>query len=112
MAGVGARDALGAASVGAPLAEHAPEDRLDMVSSIEDFSQQLAQFLKISLDGPVNAYDSVYDDWGIDSLQAFQMIIIIESLAGADVPPPEVPEIFTVQDAYDYYRALAIPEPT
>lgn len=40
---------------------------------------------------------------GLDSLQAFQLIIFIEALANVDVPPLDLPDIYTVQDAYDYY---------
>jgi len=53
----------------------------------------------------------MFDDLGIDSFQAFEVLIIIETAAGLDVPPPELPEIFTLGDAFEYYqaaRALAV----
>ena len=29
-----------------------------------------------------------------------------EALAGADIPPLELPDLYTLGDAYDYYRSL------
>jgi acyl carrier protein len=46
---------------------------------------------------------SIYGDWGLDSLQTFELIIMTEDLAGLRVPPAEVPPIYLIGDAYDYY---------
>jgi len=53
----------------------------------------------------------VFDDLGLDSLQAFELILVTEELAlgdrGATFYPQEVPAIFTMGDAYDYYCSVA-----
>lgn len=72
------------------------------------FSRELADALGVAVPdqtvlGPTT---DLYADWALDSLQAFQLIIVVEAMAGADVPPPEVPALFTLGDAYDYYRSL------
>lgn len=77
-----------------------------MLRSYNEFVRRVSSLLDVELEYPVNPYDSLYDDWGLDSLQAFQLIIIIESLAGLDIPPDEIPLIYTVQDAFDYYRTI------
>lgn len=71
----------------------------------DGFSNRVATLVEIDLDVPVNPYDGLYTDLGFDSLQAFQLIIIIETLADA-MPIDEVPELYTMQDAYDYYAQL------
>lgn len=78
-----------------------------MYDTVEAFGLQLAALLEIDLEGGgVSPTDDLFDDWGLDSLQAFQMIVTVEGLAGVVVPPPEIPEMFTVGDAYAYYRSL------
>jgi acyl carrier protein len=73
--------------------------------SVEAFGQRLATLLEVDVDG-VSPYDDLFADWGLDSLQAFQMVVTIEGMAEVAVPPPEIPEMFTVGDAYAYYRSL------
>jgi acyl carrier protein len=77
-----------------------------MLSS-ESFVTRLASILNVDL-GPIGmSLDvSLYEDWALDSLQAFQMIVAIESLADAIVPPVEIPELFTPLDAFEYYMSL------
>ena len=59
----------------------------------------------LQLDGREVALESgLYDEWGLDSLQAFELIIMTEQLAGLHVPPPDVPEMYTAGDAYVYYQ--------
>ncbi len=72
------------------------------------FARRVAGLLEIEIEADVNPYDHLVDDWGIDSLQVFQVLVIVEAMAGAMVPPPEVPDLQTVGDAYDYYRALLV----
>lgn len=52
--------------------------------------------------------DGLYDDLGLDSFDAFRLILFVEALASADFPPDVVPPMYRVADAYDYYRALTI----
>lgn len=75
-------------------------------TTIDAFGARVAELLAIDLAGDISLEDSLYDDWGLDSLQAFQLIIIIEGMADVLVPPEETPVLFTVQDAYQYYCVL------
>lgn len=81
-----------------------------MYRTIDEFSRVVARLLEIEIVGEISPSDSLFDEWALDSLQAFQLIIVIEAIAGVDVPPPALPEIFTVGDAYGYYRSLVEPE--
>ena len=49
----------------------------------------------------------LFESWMLDSLQAFQLVVAIEALSGVDIPPPEIPYMLTVGDAFDYYLSLA-----
>lgn len=68
------------------------------------FGIRLLSALKVlvPLDG-INPSTGLFDEIGLDSLQAFEMIVIIEGAAELMVPPPELPVIFTISDAYSYY---------
>lgn len=70
------------------------------------FVVELAGLLRLEPKLTFEPDASLFDDWALDSLQAFEMIVIIESMAGADVPPPNLPNLFTVGDAYAYYCSL------
>ena len=48
----------------------------------------------------------LFDELGLDSFDAFRMILFLEELAAIDVPPDDIPPIFTVSDAYGYYAQL------
>lgn len=54
----------------------------------------------------VDAAANLYEDWMLDSLQAFQLTIVIEAIAEVLVPPEELPPLFTLDDAYGYYTAM------
>jgi acyl carrier protein len=77
-----------------------------MKSSVEEFGAALARLLRLEREDRFSHEVGLFDDWGLDSLQAFEMVIIVESMAGCLVPPAVIPELLTVGDAYDYYRAL------
>lgn len=80
-----------------------------MYETIDEFAHRVAELLDIELDGRVNPYDNLYEDWGLDSLQVFQLIVIVEAMADVLVPPPETPDLFTVREAYDYFTSLLKP---
>lgn len=42
----------------------------------------------------------------LDSLQAYELMIATESLAGCYVPPEDAPRLDTLGAAYAYYRRL------
>ena len=78
--------------------------------NLSDFAREVASLLALPDDVDVREGASLYDDWGVDSLQAFQMIVIVESMAGVLVPPEHIPELFTVGDAYGYFCTLRAAE--
>jgi acyl carrier protein len=73
----------------------------------DEFSSKVAQLLQLEIEQPINPYDGLYDVIGIDSVQAFELLVIVESLANVDVPPAEIPGLFTMADVYEYYTGLA-----
>jgi len=54
----------------------------------------------------IGPQSGLYTDLAMDSLQAFELIILVEGLAGVDVPSIALPELYTVEDAYNYYLEL------
>ena len=47
--------------------------------------------------------DSPLSDWGIDSLQTFELILVTEQLAGLTFGLGQVDPIVSVGDAYKYF---------
>ena len=78
------------------------------VLSYDDFVVRVGNLLDIDFPAVVNPFADLYDELGLDSLQAYQLIVIVESLADA-VPPDDIPELYTMQDAFAYYEALRAP---
>lgn len=74
--------------------------------SFEAFTTVLCDQLDVDADVPRDRDAGVFEHWALDSLQAFQLIVTVEAMASAVVPPPTIPEIFTAGDAYAYYCAL------
>ena len=74
--------------------------------NFDEFVERLRELLRIEIPEPVNRYDSLYDDLGLDSFKAFELLIICESLADNVVPPETPPELFTLADAFTYYEQL------
>lgn len=59
----------------------------------------------------MQGHTGLFDDLDLDSLQALQLMFAVEAMSGTDVPPPDLPEIFTLGDAYDYYLELVAAQP-
>lgn len=78
---------------------------------LDEFCDRVLTLLEMHEAGAVNPDDSLYETIGLDSFQAFQLIIIVESLAGIDVPPIELPAMYTLRDAYGYYVMLRDMDP-
>lgn len=71
------------------------------------FTSKIAELLYLDVaDLDLSPTASLYNDWALDSLSAFQLIVLIEALAGADVPPAQIPDLYTVGDAYTYFVSL------
>lgn len=71
-----------------------------------DFSQRICEALSVDAGQPIEVAASLYNDLGLDSFQAFQLIVVIESLAAVSIPPAELPYLYTMEDAYSYYCSL------
>lgn len=58
--------------------------------------------------GPVVPVDAgeettIADDLGIESIKVYELVIVTENLASCDVPPDELPGLFTLGDLHQYY---------
>lgn len=73
--------------------------------TFDQYSQRLATAFGLAVVAP-SPDAGLYDDLGLDSLQAFQLMLFTEGLAGASFPPDFPPPLFTVGDAYSYYELL------
>jgi acyl carrier protein len=70
-----------------------------------DFARLVVEHLDLEHEGPWYPWTGLYDDLGVDSFQAFQLILVLEAAAGLDLGPDELPPIYTLGDAYEYYRS-------
>jgi acyl carrier protein len=68
----------------------------------------LALIAEMQISDALARYPEVdlFTDWGLDSLQSFQLVVIIEALAEVQRPPVEAIDIRTLGDAFTYYKAL------
>lgn len=73
---------------------------------MDDFIAKLRSILSVEIPKDVNPYSSLYGDLGLDSFQAFELIVVTEDLAECIVPPLEIVELYTLADAFAYYRRL------
>jgi RimJ/RimL family protein N-acetyltransferase/acyl carrier protein len=82
-------------------------DRAGRNLTYDTFADELAELLGLDdVERPVSRYLGLYDELGLDSLQAVQLLVMIEALAGVGDPPGEPPKLFTFDDAYRYYEEL------
>lgn len=72
----------------------------------DDFARHLAQALRVDPGPHIAEATDLFEEWMLDSLQAFEMILVVETMADVALPPPTIPEIFTVGDAYRYLVSL------
>jgi acyl carrier protein len=73
------------------------------VLSLDEYCRRIFGILELPAPEPVDPTAGLFDELALDSLQAFELIVVTEQLAGRDVPPPELPTIWTLGDAYRYY---------
>jgi acyl carrier protein len=70
--------------------------------------------LRIGFSGPIpdpaTPDTGLYDDMGLDSLAAFELIIAVETLAESLALLPEMPALFTLGDAFAYFEDLRAAE--
>jgi acyl carrier protein len=80
--------------------------------TFEQFADRLIAGLGLSMpiDPQCPGNTQLFGDDGLDSFHAFELLILIETMAKLELPPTELPVIFTLGDAYAYYleaRSLA-----
>lgn len=78
--------------------------------TFEEFVRRIGVMLRLEISPPATPATGLYDDLGFDSFQAFELLIAIEALADALVPPVDVPALFTLGDAFAYYVQLRAAE--
>lgn len=78
-----------------------------MTNEFKDFAGRLLTMLDVELPAKLTRDADLYADLGLDSLQAFQLVLLIESLTGVVVPPETVPALYSLGDAFDYYAMLS-----
>ncbi|MHB1776636.1 MAG: acyl carrier protein [Acidimicrobiales bacterium] len=71
--------------------------------SLDEYCRRIFALLDAAAPEPVDPAAGLFDELALDSLQAFELIVVTEQLAGRDVPPPALPAIWTLGDAYGYY---------
>jgi acyl carrier protein len=71
--------------------------------TFDEFAIFLAQALELEPPITLQPTTGLYDELGLESLQAFQMVIAIETRAGLEIPEDDVPELYTLGDAYEYF---------
>jgi acyl carrier protein len=72
--------------------------------TFEQFAETLLTRLRFGGPVQVEPGTGLYDELELDSVHALEMIVVIENMADIVVPPPELPELWTVGDAFAYYR--------
>lgn len=74
--------------------------------TFEDFGQAVAGYLRLDPSPPIERGAGLYDSWSLDSVQAWELVVVIEGMASVLVPPGSLPMLLTLGDAYDYYISL------
>lgn len=83
--------------------------------TFQEFVAELARQLDLSAIAAATPTTDLYEELGLDSLQAYELVYVAEELAGAVSPdpllggsgedPPFEP-IATLGDVHDYYQRL------
>lgn len=80
------------------------------VLPFDRFASLVVQRLNLAYDQPVAPDDGLYTELALDSFQSLELLVIVEAMADVEVPPANLPEIYTMGDAYEYYRQLVAAE--
>jgi acyl carrier protein len=78
-----------------------------VASDLSDFGERLCRALGVPAPGEWHGELGLFDELGLDSLGAFQLLVTLEDLAGIAFPPDDPPPLFTLGDAHRYYCELA-----
>jgi acyl carrier protein len=71
--------------------------------SFREYCERIFRLLDLATPDRIDPETRLFEELALDSLQAFELVVATEQLAGRDVPPPELPAIWTIGDAYRYY---------
>lgn len=52
---------------------------------------------------------TLFDELALDSMQAFELILVTEEIADLLLPPVQMPSMYTLGDVYRYYVACTQP---
>jgi len=74
--------------------------------TFDAFIERLRIAWRVDLPEPIDPVANLYEDLGVDSFKAFELLIAVEVIAECLVPPVEIPEIFTLADSYTYYQSI------
>jgi acyl carrier protein len=70
--------------------------------SFDEYLAAITQSIYLDIDEQASP-EADFEAVGIDSLQAFELILLTEEMTGQIAPPVEMPQLFTLGDAYRYY---------
>lgn len=80
--------------------------------TIDELADHLRPVLSFELPDDLNPYDSLRDRLDLDSIGVFELIVVLESVAGCVMPPEHVPEIDSLADAFEYYwKCVPVQDP-
>jgi acyl carrier protein len=79
---------------------------------LDQFVARLRGDFALEIPEGMGAHDDLYDIPGFSSLDAYEVLLAAEELAGADAPPLDAPPIRSLADAFGYYELLCAPAPT
>lgn len=71
--------------------------------SFDQYVGILVAELNMASHGELTEQTGLFDDLGLDSFTTFELVVVTEQLADVTLPPPELPPLFTLGDAYAYY---------
>jgi acyl carrier protein len=74
----------------------------DRFGSVERMAAAICQAVGTEAPEIVTADSLLADDLGIDSFQSLEIVIVIEQMAGLELPPPQAPDLRTLRDAVGY----------
>ena len=74
--------------------------------TFEEYACHVLSQMEVDLGTTPRPTDDLYSGIGLDSMQAFELILITEEVAGGRVAAGEVPPLSTFGDAFNYYRTV------
>lgn len=79
------------------------------VLTFEAFTDLLRDELDLTADPPWTMTDRLVEDLAFDSLQLFELVLVLELVGDFEFPEELIDEIATIGDAYEWFAARAVP---